>query len=155
MVHDVFNLDTEVRSDENIVPISQEVLTFHGLDQSNRHRLLDWLMQVFSAFKVSSHSTFCLAQSLLDRYMVGKWKARECLSRESLPLTALATILISSKYEDVIAISASHLIEKAGHGKFTVQQLFEKELGILQTLSYLINERLSVYHEASLLYSRF
>jgi hypothetical protein len=49
-------------------------------------------------------------------------------------LTALATILISSKYEDVMAISASQLVDKAGHGKFTVQQLFEKELDILQTL---------------------
>ena len=91
----------------------------------------------------------------MDRYLVGKWKARECLSRELLPLTALATILISSKYEDVIAISASHLVEKAGHGKFTIHQLFEKELDILQTLSFLINEGPSVYHEASLLYSNF
>ena len=68
-------------------------------------------------------------------------------------MTALAAILISSKFEDVLPISASQLVARAGHGKFTVQQLFEKELDILQTLSFLLNERASVYHEASLLYS--
>jgi hypothetical protein len=46
-------------------------------------------------------------------------------------LTALATILISSKYEDVFAISAVQLVDKAGHGKFSLQQLKEKELDIL------------------------
>jgi cyclin B len=106
------------------------------LDHSNRHRLLDWLMQVFGAFKLSSQQTFVLGASILDRYLVGKYEAGERLSRETLPLTALATILISSKYEDVVAISAQQLVEKAGHGKFSLQQLIEKELDILMTLKF-------------------
>lgn len=66
-------------------------------------------------------------------------------------MTALATILISSKYEDVVAISAHQLVEKAGHSKFTLQQLVERELDILKILKFQVTTHSSIFHEAMIL----
>ena len=38
--------------------LSGEKMDFHQISEENRARIIDWMVQVFRALKVSSHSTF-------------------------------------------------------------------------------------------------
>ena len=103
---------------------SDEVLTvdkmdFHQISEENRARIIDWMVQVFRALKVSSYSTFFSAVTILDKYFLAKWQQQISLGPESLYLIGMTSVLISSKLEDVEAIRMRTLLEKAGHGKFT------------------------------------
>lgn len=69
---------------------------------------------------VHNPTTFFTAVSLVDRYLIAKWEAGVSLGPESLYLIGMTSIFISSKIEDVVAIKASTLLEKAGHGKFSL-----------------------------------
>lgn len=50
-----------------------------------------------------------------------------------------------------MAISAQQLVEKAGHSKFTLQQLLERELDIFKILRFQVCSQSSVFHEAMIL----
>jgi Cyclin, N-terminal domain len=52
--------------------VTDEVLKFHKICDENRTRLVDWILQVLKAFKLSTHATFFLAVSLIDRYLIEK-----------------------------------------------------------------------------------
>ena len=94
-------------------------MDFHQISEENRARIIDWMVQVFRALKVSSHSTFFSAVTILDKYFLAKWQQQISLGPESLYLIGMTSVLISSKLEDVEAIRMRTLLEKAGHGKFT------------------------------------
>lgn len=54
--------------------ITSDILEFHQIEECNRARIIDWIISVLRAFKVSSHQTLFLAVSILDRYLIAKCK---------------------------------------------------------------------------------
>ena len=82
----------------------QPYLFCHEFTSVHRARLLDWMVQVFRVFKVSSVHTFFLAVSLLDRYCAAKAHTKHKLMKNELHEIGLSVIFLSSKYEDVIPI---------------------------------------------------
>ncbi len=94
-------------------------MDFHQISEENRARIIDWMVQVFRALKVSSYSTFFAAVTILDKYFLAKWHLQISLGPESLYLIGMTSVLISSKLEDIEAIRMRTLLDKAGHGKFT------------------------------------
>jgi hypothetical protein len=77
------------------------------------------MVQVFRALRVSNHTTFFTAVTVIDRYFLAKYSQGVSLGPETLYLIGMTSVLISSKLEDVEAIRMRTLIEKAGHNKFT------------------------------------
>lgn len=67
----------------------------------------------------------------MDRYFK---ESQGQLKSKDLHLTGLTTMYIASKYEEVIPLLMKTLLMKIGHSKFTLEQVQEKELEILQTL---------------------
>ena len=45
-------------------------------------------------------------------------------------------MLLASKYEDITPLMMRTIINKIGHGKFTVKQVTQRELDILRTLEF-------------------
>ena len=48
----------------------------------------------------------------------------------------MTVALMSSKLEDVIAISLKTLLDKAGHGRFTSKEVIQTEADVLLTLGF-------------------
>jgi uncharacterized protein (UPF0297 family) len=128
-------------------------MDFHQISEENRARIIDWMVQVFRALKVSSYSTFFSAVTILDKYFLAKWQQQISLGPESLYLIGMTSVLISSKLEDVEAIRMRTLLEKAGHGKFTQNQILETELDIYQSLSFKVLNAVNVINEATIIFA--
>jgi hypothetical protein len=76
------------------------------VDGNNRARMIDWMLQVFRVMK-SCDETFFLSVSIMDRYFKANKKAGLKVKKEKLYLLGLASIFLSSKFEDVEPISMS------------------------------------------------
>jgi hypothetical protein len=94
-------------------------MDFHQISEENRARIIDWIIQVFRALRVSTHTTFFTAVTVLDRFFLAKYHQKKSMGPETLYLIGMTSVLISSKLEDVEAIRMRTLLEKAGHNKFT------------------------------------
>lgn len=116
--------------------VTSEILEFHQIEECNRMRIIDWMLSVFRAFKISVHQTFFLAISILDRYLVAKYEQKVSLGNETLYIIGMTAIFLSSKYEDVIPIHMRPLLEKAGHGRFSQLDLLNCERDILLALNF-------------------
>lgn len=131
---------------------SEDIMDYHDICLQNRERIIDWIIQVLHVLNVTNPSTFFTAASLLDRYLIAKWQEGTPLGPESLYLIGMTSIFISSKIEDVVAIKAATLLEKAGHGKFTQSDFLNMEREIMKSLNFRlkITDRGSLYDEAML-----
>ena len=78
--------------------------------------MIDWMVEVLTTFKMSEQ-TFFVAVSLLDRFFKN---AKKSLPSNELHLTGMTAMLLASKYEDIIPLMMKTIINKIGHGKFTV-----------------------------------
>ena len=81
--------------------------------------MIDWMVQVFRVLKVSSAHTFFLSVSLMDRYFAAQAERQVRVSKHELHEIGLVTILLSSKFEDVIPIRMGQILRDAGHNKFS------------------------------------
>jgi hypothetical protein len=63
----------------------------------------------------------------------------------------MTSVLISSKLEDVEAIRMRILLEKAGHNKFTQQQVLDMERDMFQSLGFRVYSPVQVHNEASII----
>ena len=84
--------------------------------------------------------------------MVEKKNQGNVLGTQALYLLGMTSVLLSSKYEDVIPIPADSLIKKAGHNKFALKELVELERDVLMALRFKIHPSADLYNEAALLY---
>ena len=62
--------------------------------------------------------------------------ASRSLSPEELHLIGLTCMFLASKYEEVIPMRLGVLCEKAGYGAFTVQDIKNKEIEVLESLNF-------------------
>jgi len=94
-------------------------MDFHCVSNFNRALLIDWILQVFLAFnKGNSPSRFLTAVGLVDAYLIAKYRQKKSVGVEKLFLLGIASVLITSKFEEMTPIKTQILLDKAGHGKF-------------------------------------
>lgn len=100
--------------------------------------MVDWMLQVLRALRVSCDQTLFLAISLMDRYFQAKGDEGCVLAKDSLHLTGLVAIFLSSKFEDVIPLDLEHLIKRAAFGKFVSEDVLSRETDMLLALTFRI-----------------
>ena len=61
----------------------------------------------------------------MDRFFLYKIAHNEIISKEEMHCLGLASILLSSKLEDVKPIHMNQILEDAGHKKFTKEQILD------------------------------
>jgi Cyclin, N-terminal domain len=129
------------------------VLQFHEIEASSRAKLVDWILSVLRAFGVSSHPTFFVAISMMDRYFIGKYHQGITLGQETLYLIGLTAIFLSSKFEDSNPIKSFPLRDKAGHRRFSHKELTETEQDFLTTLEFRLHQSQSIFNDAATLFT--
>lgn len=94
--------------------------------------MIDWMVEVLHTFKMSEQTLF-VSVNLLDRYFKNSKKP---LQSSELHLSGMVAMFIASKYEDICPLLMRTVINKIGHGKFTVKDVTQRELEIFRVLEF-------------------
>jgi len=99
----------------------------HKITGVYRAKMVDWMIEVLSAFK-SSNQTFFLSVQIMDRYFDALTKLSESKDKDinhyglelnELHLIGIVSMFIASKYEDVYPLLMKTVVRKIAHGKVT------------------------------------
>ena len=113
-----------------LIPINY--MDKHNLSKNIRERMVDWMVEVFSAYKCDP-GTFELAVHIMDCYIA---RTKKKLEDGDIHLIGLTCIYISSKVEDIVPLRMSHIAKSIGHGTFNEKQIIKKEREIIQTIDF-------------------
>ena len=126
---DVYNFSFSLSEQQKV---KRNYLDRHPLHNSIRTKMVDWMIEVFYAYK-SDPSTFFMAIDLMDRYLAASSKK---IGDGDIHLLGVVCIFIASKMEDIAPLRMSHIIHTISHNKFTERQIRKKEKEILTVLDF-------------------
>ena len=111
--------------------ISKNYLCRHTLRPSLRKKIVDWMIDIFSAYE-SDSSTFEMSVRLMDGYLN---LTKRTINDDDLLLIGFCCIYLASKIEDIIPIdiiSFQHL----GCDCFSIETIKKEEIEIVNTLNF-------------------
>jgi len=117
--------------------LSQDVLEGHDIKFEYRAKMVDWIVEVLSAFGCSDQ-TFFLTISMMDRYFDSLRQQGRHLQLSELHQTGVTCMFIASKYEDVIPLLMRTVFNKIGHCKISEKDILAREKDILISLGFKI-----------------
>ena len=94
--------------------------------------MADWMIEVLNNYS-SSHQTFFLAISILDRYFANH--SRE-LAPSELHVSGCVSMLIASKYEEVHPMKIATLVGKIAHNKISAEEFMKLEQEMLKVIKF-------------------
>lgn len=109
-----------------------DYLARHDVSEAYRAKMIDWMVEVLSAFQCSDE-TFFMACNVMDRYFKnasGKVQAKD------LHLTGVTSMFVASKYHDILPLLMRTMVNKIGHKKFSSEQIIDREMEILLALGF-------------------
>jgi len=125
---DIFvNLKNE--EDSKMVPANylQHVQT--EIKDTSRAFLIEWIIDVHRKFRLTSQALY-VAVFIIDQYL-----SKKHLAKTQLHLLGVATLLISSKYEEIYPPTLQDFLT-VSENKFTKQTVLKMEKDILTTLNF-------------------
>lgn len=117
--------------------IGSEHMKAHKINGVYRAKMVDWMVEVLTAFKCDEQTLF-LAVNLMDRYFAVCNKNGKVLPLEELHISGIACMFIASKYQDIYPLLMKTVYNKIGHQKVTVENIRNKEMEILRCLGFQI-----------------
>jgi hypothetical protein len=108
------------------------------ITEKMRGILVDWLVEVHRMFKLLPETLF-LGIAIIDRYLAAKQ-----ISRDSLQLVGITSMLIASKYEEIYAPECNDFVY-ISDGAYTKHQILQMEQTILNTLNFNITHPSSLH----------
>lgn len=97
--------------------------------------MLDWLVEVTSAFKCRER-TYFLCAGLFDNFLS---KFPEKLENKDVHGIGITCLYLGSKYEDVFPLTSDVISDKVTHGAFSQSNIKTREMIMLQTLNFEID----------------
>ncbi len=76
----------------------------------------------------------------MDRYLAKKQEKGQILEISDLHSIGVSSMFIASKFEDLKPFKMNLVYEKIAHKKLTVEEIRKKELEILKTLNYKVQD---------------
>lgn len=110
----------------------QNFLDRHKIAPDIRTKMVDWMVEVFSAY-CSEDQTFFICVQLLDNFIS---RCPCVLTNNSIHLLGITCMFIASKFEDEYPIQMYHAQQKIGHNKFSVYAIKQKEKEVLECLNF-------------------
>ena len=96
-------------------PVHTTHLTRHGITEVGRARMIDWMFEVLTAFKMSEQ-TFFLAVQYMDRYIA---ESPKLLDLTQLHLIGITCMFLASKIEDITPLFMQTIVIRIGHHRFS------------------------------------
>lgn len=104
------------------------------ITEENRAVIVDWLAKIHQRNDSDSPSSLHLAVNIFDRYVASN---ESNIVEENLQLVGATSMLIASKFEDIVPIT-SKLLVRAARKKFTKDDLLDQECEVLSALRFKI-----------------
>ncbi len=105
-----------VKKEQDKKSIRVKFLDEHEITGKLRGRMVDWMVEVMSAYKCKEQTFFC-AVSIMDQYMSKSLKKLEVNELHEIGITAM---WMATKYEEIYPIRLKTMQDKIAHGKSTV-----------------------------------
>lgn len=107
------------------------ILANHDISPKIRTKLVDWLLEVFYAYKCDENTIY-LTLTLMDGFI---YKAKK-LNNSDLHLLGITCLYISSKFEDLYPLDLNTVRGRIAHNKFSDKEIKDKEKQILELLEF-------------------
>lgn len=111
-------------------------LANHSINQKNRAKMVDWMIEVLTIYKQSTATMF-RSIYLLDLYLKLE---KERVKTEEFHLIGITIMFITSKVEELKPLVLREIIEEIGKSKFSKNQILNKEKKILKILKFDTNQ---------------
>lgn len=108
----------------------------HQIDVSLRARMLDWMTEVTCSYKFSS-KTYFDGVMYLDKFLS---KKQQIVKPEELHGLGVASMLLSSKANEMFPLNLNTAFEKIAHRKIPLSKLQYNEADIMNTLNFKLTE---------------
>lgn len=112
--------------------LPKHCLRCHEITPGLRAKMVDWMVEVMTSFKCKDQ-TFFMAVSLMDRYLDKKLQ-RKLISE--LHVIGVTAMFLASKYEDILPLRMSTVVDKIAHRKLSTEIIRRYEDDVLETLDY-------------------
>lgn len=112
--------------------VATDFFARHEITEKTRARLLDWMIEVLKIYQQSEETLF-RAFSLLDDYLA---QTPRVVQSADLHLLGSTCMYVASKQEEVRPIKLNALVVDICKGKFSVEEIFAKELDVLSTIGF-------------------
>ena len=131
--------------------INPNFLNNHKITGVYRAKMVDWIVEVLTAFKCSDQ-TFFIAVNIMDRYFskLNDLVEIDSLTNHSLELpelhiTGIVSMFMASKYEDIFPLLMKTVVKKIGHDKISDEQVRIKEQEMFKALDFNIGALPTIY----------
>lgn len=108
------------------------ILANHQIRGTTRAKMISWMIEVLSQFHCEGQSFF-LAVSYLDRFIAN---SKEELTDERVHLLGIVCMFIACKMQESSKLTLKKVYEKIALKKFSLKDILQTELKILETISY-------------------
>lgn len=107
-------------------------LANHKISANVRAKMIDWMIEVLCSYKCTD-MTFFVAVNYMDMYF-----QRTNIKHElnDLHLIGVSSMYVATKYEEISPLRISVMHSKISHGKFSKEEIRNKETDILQALNF-------------------
>jgi hypothetical protein len=107
------------------------ILGNHDISSKIRTKLVDWLLEVFYAYKCDENTIY-LTLMLMDGFI---FKSKN-LNNSDLHLLGITCLYISSKFEDLYPLDMNTVKGRIAHNKFSEKEIKDKEKQVLNILDF-------------------
>lgn len=104
----------------------------HRISPSVRAKMIDWMIEVLCSYKCTD-MTFFIAVNYMDNYFQKTTVKHEL---NDLHLIGVSSMYVATKYEEISPLRISVMQSKISHGKFSKEDIKNKETDILQALNF-------------------
>ena len=119
------------KGEKKLLPTCDQLNQQPEVNHKMRSILVDWLISVHKRFKLQAETLY-LTVSLIDRYL-----AKKSITKQQLQLVGVASVLISTKYEEIYPPETRDLVYITDRA-YTKEQILNMEMDILSTLDFSI-----------------
>jgi hypothetical protein len=101
---------------------SKGLLDRHCITSSLRSKMIDWMIEVLSSYKMSEETFFCSVY-LMDAFLRN---SPERLEVKDLHLIGVTAMFAAAKYEEIHPLKLSVIYDKIARKKFKRSEILEK-----------------------------
>lgn len=107
-------------------------LANHKISANVRAKMIDWMIEVLCSYKCTD-MTFFVAVNYMDMYFQKTTIKHEL---NDLHLIGVSSMYVATKYEEISPLRISVMHSKISHGKFSKEDIRNKETDILEALNF-------------------
>ena len=117
--------------EENSFNIPEDFLSRHKINPIIRTRMVDWMLEVLSAFNCEDE-TFFLSVNLMVLFL---WKTNTVYKNENMHLIGMVVMFIAAKFQEIFPITLKDLEHKVGHDQFSQMEIKKMEAKVLRDVN--------------------